>query len=590
MLNGDLNKSKELNSSKDLSKKKTNNKICYLLISFHSGICTLSDLAVQYFFKDQLKLEPGYMSQILSICLIPWMIKPLFGIITDLFPIFGYRRKIYILFCGILDIICWLYMAFFVQTLLQAVIALFLVNVAVAFSSVLAEAIVVELSKLDEAEKSFEASDNDNSNDNDFEQKDTKAKDLISMFLILKDIGILASSYLKGLFVDIMNLKTIFLISAFTPLLIIIGGLYFVDSRCEEKCDENLNSSQMVLNKSNNQNNQADNELIELINTNHIKLNSNSKEQELNKNEKFLYKENHETNQKNLSKNNIEPISNIGKNDIITLNENKENFNRSKLIKNLWNFIFTKEILIPLFFMIVITSTPSYDDPLFYFLTNQLKFSGNIMGQISLASSVTAIIAVIAYKIWFKRLKFKSLIIIGSVFYFIFSYSAYLLATRINLLWGISDHLLCLFSSSAISMIGEFLGMPLLSLACIKSPKYLEGTVYSFFMSALNLGEIVSYQIGAILTNYFKITSNDFKNLPKLISICNILGLLPVFIFMLFDEKYFEENSENKINKENNANDIEKETKQENDIESKLNKSLTIKDYNSIEHGKIISN
>ena len=114
----------------DLNKQQIN-KISYLLISFHSGICTLSDLAVQYFFKDTLKLEPGYMSQIISISLIPWMLKPLFGLVTDLIPIFGFRRKIYIIFCGLLDICCWLYMSFFATTLTESVITLFLINVAV---------------------------------------------------------------------------------------------------------------------------------------------------------------------------------------------------------------------------------------------------------------------------------------------------------------------------------------------------------------------------------------------------------------------------------------------------------------------------
>ena len=85
-------------NTKKIIKKKFNNKLCYLLISFHSGICTLSELAIQYYFKDTLKLQPGSMSRILSISSIPWTIKPIFGLITDLCPIFGYRRKFYIFF------------------------------------------------------------------------------------------------------------------------------------------------------------------------------------------------------------------------------------------------------------------------------------------------------------------------------------------------------------------------------------------------------------------------------------------------------------------------------------------------------------
>jgi Na+/melibiose symporter-like transporter len=223
--------------------------------------------------------------------------------------------------------------------------------------------------------------------------------------------------------------------------------------------------------------------------------------------------------------------------------------------------------------MIIMNSTPSYDDPLFYFLTNKLKFSGNIMGLMALASSLAAILAIIFYKLFFKNVKFRSIIIFGSLLYFFFSFCAYILTSRMNIKLGISDQTLSIFSSSAISMIGEFLGMPLLSLACVKSPKNLEGTVYSFFMSAFNLGGIISYLMGSFMTKYFSVTSENFNYLPNMISICNILGLLPLFLFFCFDEKYFENNNINDIddinyNKDDKLNENElNEKNEENDKE-----------------------
>ena len=44
-----MSNERQINQSEKI--KKRYNKISYLLISFHSGICTLSDLAIQYFFK-----------------------------------------------------------------------------------------------------------------------------------------------------------------------------------------------------------------------------------------------------------------------------------------------------------------------------------------------------------------------------------------------------------------------------------------------------------------------------------------------------------------------------------------------------------
>jgi len=555
-----MHNEREINLSQSDITKKRYNKISYLLISFHSGICTLSDLAIQYFFKDELKLKPGNMSQILSISFIPWMLKPLFGLITDLIPIFGYRRKYYIILCGLLNIFCWLYMSFVATTLMESVITLFFINVAVAFSTVLGEAIVVELSNLDNLNFSINENHNENDKENLETKKDHKAKDLISLFFILKHIGILVSSYLKGLLVDVMKIKNIFLISAFTPIMILIGGFIFTDEKTNiNTTDNNKNSNtipikiQQINLELSSEKKEKDKEFTSNNINNTNNANAQIKEKELNRIKSEETFDNID-NRKISSEDDLNNRNNI-------LNENN-NYNsiklsRLKLMKELIKFISKKEILIPIFFMIIMNSVPSYSDPLFYFLTNELKFSGNIMGQMAFASSFTAILSILLYKLFFKNVKFRAIIIYATILFFFFSYCAYILTSRINIKWGISDHLLSIFSSSAVSMIGEFLGMPLLSLACVKSPKNLEGTVYSFFMSAFNLGGIISYLMGSFMTKYYSVTSQNFKNLPSMISLCNILGLLPLFLFFLFNEKYFENKEIEVKNDDNNLIDRE---------------------------------
>ena len=50
---------------------KKRNKLAYLLIAFHQGVSYISKLAVQYFFKDELKIEPHILAQINSITELP---------------------------------------------------------------------------------------------------------------------------------------------------------------------------------------------------------------------------------------------------------------------------------------------------------------------------------------------------------------------------------------------------------------------------------------------------------------------------------------------------------------------------------------
>ena len=61
------------------------------------GISHLSEFAIAFLFKDTFGLEPDKLSYIYSIVSIPWLFKPIFGYISDTYPIFGYRRKSYLL-------------------------------------------------------------------------------------------------------------------------------------------------------------------------------------------------------------------------------------------------------------------------------------------------------------------------------------------------------------------------------------------------------------------------------------------------------------------------------------------------------------
>lgn len=476
-----INDLKEINNlnSKEMISAKTNkllfknkiNSLAFFLISFTVGIASISDFAVQYFLKDDLKLQPGNSSKINSIALIPWSLKPLLGLLTDLVPLFGFRRKFYIIFSGLLNILTWLYMSYYVTNVTGATLAMFTVNLCLAFSSVIGEALVIEISQTTSKESI-----------------DNKAKDNISSYFIIKDCGILISSYLKGYLVDIMTPKHVFILAAFVPSILIIAGILINEDVIVE--DFNIKDS-----KENN-NNQG------VKNYNSLDDNNNC-------------------------------------NDYNTDNEKIKE--RKSLFKQYIQFISEKQVFVPLLFLILYTATPSYDDPYFYFLTNDLKFSGKILGQISFISSIFAILGIFLYKSHFKHVSFAVTMTVGSVIYFFFSFLAFCLASHISV-FGISNYYLALFSSLSTSLIGEFISMPMLALACVLCPKNLEATSYSTFMAAMNLGSILSFLQCNILTNFYGITSNDFTNLPKLVIVCNIVGLFPLILLCFMNQNYFNSN------------------------------------------------
>ena len=498
--------------------KKTRNKTSYILIAFAAGLSSIAELAVQYFLKDELKLEPATMSQIYSIIYIPWMIKPLFGFITDLFPVFGYRRKIYIMLSSILIMLSWITLSLHTKTLLEATILLTLVNCGLSFSTVLGEAIVVELSQLEE----------------DKTKVNEKAKNYVSLFFATKYTGALFSSYLKGLFVELMNVRKVFLIASIVPLLIFLSGVMLLENRLGK----------------------GENDFLDEDEKNSLLKNNNKAEDQ-----KLVEAEKKTDN--NVSMIEDKSIIVDEKKDFIenyalenSADKKETKIDRGQMVVDFFKFLSQKYVYVPTIFLVVFMATPSYSDPFFYFLTNELKFKATQLGKIAFCSTLATLLSIIFYRYYLKNSNFKTIIIISSLLAYLINFLAYILVSRINVTLGIPNFWLCLISNSLLAGLGELILMPMLSLACQLCPKNLEGTVYSFFMSALNFGGIMSGLNGSFLTNALGITSKDFKNLPLLIFISNVVSILPLFMLICIDKSYFHPSAN-----ESTSNDIENEKK-----------------------------
>jgi folate/biopterin transporter len=114
---------------------------------FLQGLGEMSGLAVSYFYKNTLGVSPATLSTVTSLAAIPWTIKPLYGFLSDGWPIMGYRRKPYLIIAGALGSAMWFCMAVFVNDLFFAFACMFTSSMAVAVSNVIAEGMVVERSR-----------------------------------------------------------------------------------------------------------------------------------------------------------------------------------------------------------------------------------------------------------------------------------------------------------------------------------------------------------------------------------------------------------------------------------------------------------
>ena len=64
-------------------------------------------------------------------------------------------------------------------------------------------------------------------------------------------------------------------------------------------------------------------------------------------------------------------------------------------------------------------------------------------------------------------------------------------------------------------------------------PVGVEGTLYALLMSITNIGGVVGEEWGSLLTTMFGISADNFTNLWKLMLVCHLFDLVPLFSIRL---------------------------------------------------------
>jgi len=72
---------------------------------FSQGVAGLAGQPLYYYLREHLGISVSTIMLIGSLTNLPWMLKPLYGFASDLWPIFGYRRKSYIFLSAIISCI-----------------------------------------------------------------------------------------------------------------------------------------------------------------------------------------------------------------------------------------------------------------------------------------------------------------------------------------------------------------------------------------------------------------------------------------------------------------------------------------------------
>jgi folate/biopterin transporter len=184
--------------------------LAILLVYFVQGILGLARLAVSFFLKDELGLSPVQVSALMGIAALPWMVKPLFGFLSDGLPLFGYRRRPYLILSGLLGMASWLSLATVVHTAWAATLAIALSSLSIAVSDVIVDSLVVERARSESV---------------------ADAGALQSLCWGSSALGGLLTAYFSGLLLEHFSTHTVFGITATFPLIVTLVAGLIVESK-----------------------------------------------------------------------------------------------------------------------------------------------------------------------------------------------------------------------------------------------------------------------------------------------------------------------------------------------------------------------
>jgi len=119
--------------------------LVFAIVYFAQGMWYLPNLSITFLLKDTFGLSAAQTATFFSITVIPWLIKPVYGLISDFVPLFGQRRKSYFILTSGMAAAMGLSLTIMGSYTYWGVAIFFtLMGLGLAFTDVLTDALMVE--------------------------------------------------------------------------------------------------------------------------------------------------------------------------------------------------------------------------------------------------------------------------------------------------------------------------------------------------------------------------------------------------------------------------------------------------------------
>ena len=180
-------------------------------VYFIAGASMLAGIASTFYYKEDLGLTIVQVQFLASMSIIPWSIKPIYGLVSDRAPVFGFRRKPYLFLAGILGSVGYLSLATWVQDFRGALISVLIYAIGFALADVIVDGIVAERSR---------------------SQKEAGKLQSICRASLLG--GGLIVAYISGVLVEVIGARNVFLVTAILPLFTSVFAIIITEEKAKK--------------------------------------------------------------------------------------------------------------------------------------------------------------------------------------------------------------------------------------------------------------------------------------------------------------------------------------------------------------------
>jgi len=433
----------------------------------------VTGLAMRYYFKDVLGLQsnPALMQNLRTAARIPWNIKPVMGMVSDAYPLFGFHRTSYMAVASLGGVVGFASLGTLPLSAIATLPFSLLVSFSTATPDVMIDAFAAKLSK----------------------EAPASASDLQSLVFGSLPFGMALSCAISGTLVQSLGPKFLLLLVALCPLCVFVPSVlrWLPEARVPRKhrkldlsflkkhgpvtalaaCMSVLSVTLSVLQV--------------LVGSVHIRG----------------------------------PVILVCA-AILAVSVYFSLHRITPILAKVALFIFVRECL-----------QPSIGDPMFLWYTTAEGgplFSPQVMGALEGVGAVGLFCGVVIYNEFLTGVSYRRIFLMAQLAIALYNLSDYILVKRWNLSIGIPDIVFILGDDAFGVLVGRFFMMPMLVLSSRVCPDKLEGTLFAMLMALSNFGSTVGEFFGATMAGVLSIKNGNFDMLPHAVIAKSICRLLPI--------------------------------------------------------------